>query len=375
MAGETRRIGFVIEQALGHVTHAQNLRHWVDRDETVAATWIEVPYVAPDFWQRIPRVPFSIKLSLRARRLAQKATSRESLDCLYFHTQSLTLFSLELMNAQPAVVSLDATPHDFKLIAAAYDATTATGIVDHIKTQWFRAVFSRAAGLVAISDWVKQSLVQHYGVPSEKVQVFRYAVDVNKWQPTAKSPAPHRPLRLLFVGGDFARKGGWILLEAFRAGLSDICELDVVTKDRELISERGVRIHTDLLPNMHELRKLYAQADLFVLPTRGDANGIAILEAMACGIPVITTDVGSLTELVQDGVNGYLIPRDDAKAIIDRVAFLAARPERVMELGAAARLFTEKTFNAETNYRGLIAYLKNVGQSWACSATDEHRHD
>jgi len=375
MTGERRRIGFVIEQALGHVTHAQNLREWVYRDTTVDPTWINIPYDAPDLWQRIPRLPFSLKLSLRARRLVRRAVSQRPFDCLYCHTQALTLFSLEWMRVLPVVVSLDATPEDFRSIAATYDASTASGLMGCIKARWFRAVFARAAGLVAISDWVKHSLLQHYSVSPEKVKVFRYAIDVAQWQPVSRKCSACRPLRLLFVGGDFARKGGQVLLDAFRAGLSDICELDVVTKDRTVIAERGVRIHTDLSPNTYELRQLYSQADLFVLPTRGDANGIAILEAMACGLPVIATNVGSLAELVQDGVTGFLVPRDDPKAIIERVASLARRPERAREMGAAARLSVETTFNAETNYTGLIAYLKDIVQTWANSAPDVHRHD
>ena len=374
MAEERQRIGFIIEQALGHITHTQNLTHWVNQDETLAPTWMEVPYEAPDLWQRIPRIPFSVKLSLRARQLARKATLRQSFDCLYFHTQALTLFSLDMMRVQPGVVSLDATPRDFKDIAQAYDATTASGVVDRIKAKWFRIIFARAAGLVAISDWVKHSLVRHYDVPAEKIRVFRYAVDINQWQPAARSTKPHRPLRLLFVGGDFTRKGGQILLEAFRAGLSEICELDIVTKERLIATERSVRVHRDLSPNTPELRQLFAQADLFVLPTRGDANGIAILEAMACGLPIISTDVGSLRELVQDGVNGYLVPRDDPKAIIDRVAYLVNRRERVIEMGAAARLSAERTFNAERSYKGLIAYLKEVGASWAETSASSQRN-
>jgi len=375
MAGERQRIGFVIEQALGHVTHAQNLRKWVDRDTTVDPSWINVPYGAPDVWQRIPGLPFSLRLSLRARRLVRRAASQQPFNCLYYHTQALTLFSLERMRVLPVVVSLDATPEDFKSIAAAYDATTASGLTGRIKARWFRAVFARAAGLVAISDWVKQSLLQHYAVSPEKVKVFRYAIDVDQWQPITRPRSARQPLRLLFVGGDFARKGGQVLLDAFRAGLSDICELDIVTKDRTIVAERGVRVHTDLSPNTHALRQLYAQADLFVLPTRGDANGIAILEAMACGLPIIATNVGSLAELVQDGVTGHLVPRDDPKAIIERVAFLAGRPQRVAEMGSAARLSVETTFNAETNYSGLIAYLKDIGQNWADSTDGMHRHD
>jgi len=114
MARERLRICFIVEQALGHVTHAQNLKNWVDRDADVDATWIWVPYQAPDIWERLPWLPFSMKLSLRARRVVRQTLARQPLDCLYFHTQALALFSLDLMKALPAVISLDATPEGFK---------------------------------------------------------------------------------------------------------------------------------------------------------------------------------------------------------------------------------------------------------------------
>lgn len=374
MARERCRIGFVLEQALGHVTHAQNLRTWVDRDKDVEPQWMGIPYQAQDFWERLPGIPFSLKLSLRARHLVRETLSRQPLDCLYFHTQALTLCSLYMMKARPTVISLDATPEDFKSIASAYDAKPATGVIDRIKAGWFRKIFSRAAGLVACSDWVKESLVRDYGVPPNQVRVIRFAVDIDQWQPIIKNPALSRPLRLLFVGGDFARKGGHVLLSAFREGLSEICELDIVTKDEAIAAERSVRIHSSLSPNTPLLKQLFAQADLFVLPTQGDATPMAVLEAMACALPVITTNVGALGEMVQDGITGYLVPCDDAKAIIDKVGSLARRRETLAEMGTAGRLAVEREFNAETNYKRLIAYLKEVSDSNPAIATGDQGH-
>jgi glycosyltransferase involved in cell wall biosynthesis len=374
MASKRLRIGFIVEQALGHVTHAQNLRNWVDRDGDIDSTWLWVPHRASDVWERLPWLPFSMKLSLRARRVVRQTLARQPLDCLYFHTQALALFSLDLMKVLPAVISLDATPEGFKSIATAYDANPSSGFVNSVKHAWHRAALRRAAGLVAISDWVKDSLLQHYGVPPEKVRVIRFAVDVGQWQPIAKAGAANRPLRLLFVGGDFARKGGDVLLSAFRRGLSETCELDIVTRDPVNATEHAVRIHSDLSPNDPRLRQLFAQADLFVLPTQGDASPVAVLEAMASGLPVIATNIGAMSELVQEGVTGFLVPVGDPNAIVDRVASLARRPEQLAEMGRAARLAVERKFSAETIYKGLIDYLKEVGRSSGARAAGTRWH-
>lgn len=360
MATQRSRVGFVLEQSLGHVTHAQNLRRWIARDAALEPDWMWVPYHAPDAWERVPGMPFSLKLSLRARGLVRGSLARRPLDGLYFHTQGLTLCSPGLMRSLPTVVSLDATPENFKSIAPGYGARPAAGIAGRVKAAWFRSVFARARGLVCFSAWVRESLLRDYGVSPDKIRLVRSGVDIREWQPGARAPAQGRRLRLLFVGAAFARKGGHVLLRAFRERLSEACELDIVTRDESIAPQRSIRVHCGLAPNAPLLKQLYAQADLFVLPTQGDATPFAVLEAMACALPVITTDVGALAELVQNGVTGYLVPQGDAQAIADRVLLLARERERLAAMGAAARLAVERDFNAETNYRRLIAFIKEI---------------
>jgi len=351
-----------MEGALGHQTYAQNLRQWVDKDTGVNAHWMMIPYRAQDVWDRIPHLPFSLRLSLRARAAASKVLSREELDCLYLHTQGLALCSLDFMTRTPTVISLDATPRDFASMATAYDSKPSTGLVDRLKSAWFRRVFSRAVGLIGMSNWVKESLVRDYRLPPDKVKVIPFGVDIRQWRPFPKQPAPGRRMRLLFVGGDFKRKGGYQLLDAFQQGLSGSCELDIVTGESAISPGNFVRVHSGLTPNSAPLKELYAQADMFLLPTQGDASPFAILEAMASGLPVVTTRVGALGELVQEGVSGYFVPGSRPQAIVDAVTALAADPGKVAAMGRAARLAVEQRFNAETNCKLLIAYLKQVSR-------------
>lgn len=357
---EARRIGFVMERALGHITHAESLRQWVCRESGISAHWMMIPYQAKDIWETIPGLPFSMRLSLRARDDIRQVLQRQPLDCLYLHTQSLSLFSLGFMRRIPTVISLDATPRDFTPMAKAYGTNSPMGFVDPVKSAWFRRVFGRAAGLVGMSDWVKQSLVRDYGVPADKVKVNPLGVDIRQWQPLPRQPAPGGRLRLLFVGGDFKRKGGQQLLDAFQQGLSGFCELDIVTSEPTVSPGSFVRVHSGLTPNDPTLRQLFARADLFLLPTQADASPFAIIEAMASGLPVIATRVGAIGEMVEDGVTGYLVPPSHPQAIVDAVTFLAGHRQKLPEMGRAARIAVEERFNAETNCKRLIAYLTQV---------------
>lgn len=356
------QIGFIIEHELGHVTHAQNLQYAASLDPDVEAEWLFVQYHTRDIWETA-RVPFSIKLSLRARTKVRQRLRQEPLNCLYFHTQALTLLSLAEIKRTPTVISLDATPRNFNTVASAYNAQCATGVFGQIKTAWFRKIFLHAAGFVAFSNWVKESLIEDYGVPPNKVAVIHSGVRIDEWRPQVKMPARGRKLRLLFVGGDFCRKGGDVLLTAFQSGLKSFCEMDIVTKDPTIMESDGIRVHHDLCPNDPRLKQLFLQSDIFVLPTQGDATPFSILEAMACGLPIITTNVGALGELVQDGINGYLIPLNDPGSIIACVESLSNDPEKLARMGDASRSMIEQDYDAEVNYKRLMSYLKDVAQS------------
>jgi glycosyltransferase involved in cell wall biosynthesis len=353
----TYHLGLIMEQTLGHVAHSQRLEKFLSSDTSVKPTWMPVPSKADDFWQILPG--YALRSSLRAQSLVRDALKKNNLDCLLYHTQTTGLFSIGLMQRIPTVISLDTTPINFNTIAATYEGYEATGkMLPWLKFEWYRRMFQSAGALVTWSHRDKQSLLQDYGVMPAHVTVIPPGVELGQWHPTVKEVARGGLLRLLFVGGDFARKGGHVLLEAFQSGLADYCTLDIVTKDENLPAERPVRVHRGLAPNSSLLRQLFAEADLFVFPTLGDASPIVVLEAMASGLPVITTNVGALMEQVEDGVTGLLVPINDPGAIVEAVRVLANNPARLTAMGKAGRARAERLFDAQQNYKALVEILK-----------------
>ena len=118
---------------------------------------------------------------------------------------------------------------------------------------------------------------------------------------------------MLFVGGDFRRKGGYDLLQAMRL-LPATAELDVVTGTPVTGVPPGVtvRVHTGLGPGDPGLLELYRRADVFALPTLGDCFPQVLAEAAASGLPIIATNSGAIGEIVRPGANGLLVPAADA---------------------------------------------------------------
>ena len=366
---ESYRLGFVTEQALGHVVHYTQLARWVEHDPEVRPTLMPIPYWAEDRWSSLPLVRgnTSLLLSLRARQSVRRALKNGGLDGLFYHTQTTALCSMDLARRLPVVISLDATPLNMDAVGAGYGHRPGTSDpLDPIKFHWNRFLFRRAAALITWSRWTRESLVRDYHIDEAKISVIPPGVDrPQRLHPRAASV--DRPARLLFVGGDFARKGGHLLLEAFGRGLSDRCELDIVTSDNSICSGGPVRVHRGLTPGSPALLRLFEQADLFVFPTLGDCMPLVILEAMANGLAVVASDVGAIREEVEDGVTGLLIPPSDAEALVRTVRGLLDDSARLTAFAAAGRLRAERFFDPERNYRAVIDLIKQ------CVDVNAHR--
>lgn len=363
----TYRLGFVMEQTLGQVTHTQNFQQWVAKDRDVDPTWILITFDSAEPWSATPivRNNWTLRASLQARTRVREALRTRKFDALFFHTQVTALFGHRLMAEIPSIVSMDATPLNFDTIGSPYaHRPSAVRQVEAVKNALTRRTFQRARHLVVWHKWGKQSLVDDYGAPADKVSVIPPGIDLEKWNFPRDGVAKSGPVRLLFVGGDFKRKGGDRLLQAFRERLQTVCDcqLDIVTRDAVDISGlSNVRVHRGLGPNAPALMDLCAHADLFIFPTLADVLPLAIMEALASGLPVITTTVGAITEQVEDGVTGFLIPPDDEAALADRTLRLVKDPALRHRMSVAAREAATRKFSGAQNYSQLL----DVCKMWA----------
>jgi glycosyltransferase involved in cell wall biosynthesis len=104
-------------------------------------------------------------------------------------------------------------------------------------------------------------------------------------------------------------------------------------------------------PGSAALREAYARADVFCLPTRGDCTSVAIEEAMAAGLPVITTTVGSNPGTVDDGRTGLLVAPGDVVALDDALQRLVEDADLRWEMGCAARATAREHYDAAMNAR------------------------
>ena len=356
-------LGFALEYSLGHTTHAQNLKRVLAARPEITPAYVDLPYDGlAGAWTRLPgvRSNWSLRASLGAY-LALRGRAR-TLDAALFHTQVTSLLSPGLMQQMPSVISLDATPVQYDALGAFYGHTPSSNTrVEALKARMNRRAFGASKHLVAWSQWAKDSLVADYGVAADKISVIPPGIDTDLWRVTRPAPKSG-PVNLLFVGGDFPRKGGDTLLKAFESlPASAGAHLHIVTKTPGVGEGLpNVTVWRDVQPNSETLRRLFAEADVFVFPTRGDCLPLAVMEALTAGLPVVTTRVGALPEAVTHGETGWIVPPDDAPALTSALTLLIADPALRRRLSRNAEAAGAARFNAATNYGRLIEAVQAV---------------
>lgn len=362
------RVGFIIEQALGHVTHTKNLQANVPKDPSVEAHWGLVPFGTTGTAARIPlyNSNWTVRAGLRARRALSALTRKTRLDALFFHTQVPAVLSRTWIQRYPSVISLDATPLQYDELGASYAHKQGPAWLESLKWRMNRDCFREASHLVTWSEWTKRGLVRDYEVPASKVTVIPPGVNVADWI----APAPRHArgggaVRLLFVGADLGRKGGHHLIEAWRrirhrhAGRGPDVELHLVTK-ASVPAEPGLFVYNDLQANSPRLKQLYHESDIFCLPTLGDCLPMVLSEAGAAGLPAISTSVAAIGEITRDAETGLIIPPDDVDALERAIDRLVGDEQLRLGMGAAAVKLVSRQFDAEANAKKLLELIKDV---------------
>ncbi len=192
---------------------------------------------------------------------------------------------------------------------------------------------------LAASSFTKQTLIEN-GVPAERVDVVPYGIDLARFTPKAAIPPGHRPLRLLFVGTLAQRKGVKYLLEALEllpAGSVELTFCGRAVDDLELFQNSRVPIRLRPSISAEELLEAYRYADVFVFPSLAEGFAHVLLEAMASGLPIISTTSTAAPDLIRHGEEGFILPPGDAVELAKHIEHFLLKPERIQSMGEAAR--------------------------------------
>lgn len=206
-------------------------------------------------------------------------------------------------------------------------------------------ILSEADAVTAVSDDLKAAMVDGYGVDADAITVVPNGVDTDFFAPGELRSAVQEATRFVSVGRLEHVKGHDVLLHAFarvvdrdpRARLTLVGDGDEASPLARLADELDLRENVTFAGGLDRdsIRDALRDGDIFVMPSRSEGLPIALLEAMACGLPCVASAVGGIPDLLQDC--GMVVPPDRPEALADALLDLASRPSRMRALGRAAR--------------------------------------
>jgi len=231
---------------------------------------------------------------------------------------------------------------------------------------YLRQKIESASFVICISDFCRSQVMRIVpGVEDARLEVIRLGVDCTVLCPTAASldgdseTKSSYPLHLVCTGRMVSAKGHRILLEALaRLAAEDVdfsCTLIGDGPGRRslesLCKEMGIVERVRFLGGMAHLPTLgeVARADIFVLASFAEGLPVALMEAMALGIPCVSTPIAGIPELIEDSRNGLLVPPANPHALASALRRLAKDPDLRRELGKHARTTVEDGYNLATN--------------------------
>ncbi len=234
-----------------------------------------------------------------------------------------------------------------------------------------RLIFNghRYKKIIAISELVKRNILEHYEVDEKDIVVIYNGVDLDRFHPRnralfgkelrARYGIGDDEFVVLFVGSGFERKGLRYLIEALEMIPRELTLL-VVGKGNGASLKRYVKKQRVIFCGpQKDIHKYYAAADIFVFPTIYEPFGNVHLEALASGLPVITTKLSGAAEIIENGVQGFVVEQPEAvKKIAERIEYLMDKEIRE-DMGRAARN-RAKEFSFENHIRKMTELYESI---------------
>ena len=234
-----------------------------------------------------------------------------------------------------------------------------------------RRLLNRARSAILVQNLDDRAVIERLGVDGARIALIPGSgVDIDKMTP---KPEPPGPVIVAFVGRLVESKGVRTLLAAHErlgqrgrpiqlllAGTPDPANpMSIPAQDIEAWSKRPNVAH---LGFVEDIGALWASAHIAVLPSHREGMPLSLLEAAACGRPLVATDVPGCRDIARPGVNAFLVPLDDAEALADAIDRLAGDPELRRRFGRASRHLVEQNFSSSLIGADLVKLYRRLLQ-------------
>lgn len=202
----------------------------------------------------------------------------------------------------------------------------------------------KPADLIAWSQHAKKRVVRQFAYNGKKIHVVPPLIKIKS---RAHTNHHDSKINIGFIGADFERKGGYLLLDVFKILKKEFPNIYLhIVSDKTIGAVEGVSYLGQI--KRQELNDIFfPNCDIFVLPTQADVYSMASLEAMSHGIPVITTSIYAMSEIIDNGKNGFLVPPNNKKELLDKIHLLINDKELRSLLGRNAKQKIMNTFSPD----------------------------
>jgi glycosyltransferase involved in cell wall biosynthesis len=368
---EVGRLIMLNENLGGHATMHLNIYRALARHPEVDLVALDVP--PPSFLRRVmgmqlpglarldldlSPVRSQLALSGTAHRMLQAAIAAGPVGAIHAYSQHVAMRSLRELRRYPSVVSTDGSAAQNAVQLPFRAPGRFTPFTARVGEYYEERVFDAATVVVAQSEWCADAIRARYDLGPDRLRVIPFGI-IPPDHPAPSGIDPQALPEVTFTGTSLQRKGGTALLRAFRRRLRGRCVLNLVTPE-PVEPMDGVRVFSDIRPGDRRLVEMLGRTAVFALPSEIDKSPYSVLEAMFAGLPVVSTNVGGIPEMVVDGETGFLVPPDDDEAIADAIEKLLADDALRVEMGLASRARAYARFDARKTTADLIRVIADA---------------
>jgi glycosyltransferase involved in cell wall biosynthesis/GT2 family glycosyltransferase len=236
-----------------------------------------------------------------------------------------------------------------------------------------RSKMARASFVACVTAPLRQQVREQVGLPDEQTGVLWMGVDTDAFRSDGVRGYEPNRLHVVTVARLNAMKGHCHALAAVRQAVERGCDVRYTIAGEgphrgeieATVKRLGLTDRVEMTGTMSEtaVRALLQGADAFVLPSvgLGEAAPVSVMEAMACGLPVIASVIGGTPDMITDGADGLLVRQGDEQGLTDAFVMLARDPERRRQLGQAARERAVRAFDTRQTARRLLEAIRPRG--------------
>ena len=287
----------------------------------------------------------------------QKSLEQENANLVHVHfaTEAVQIWPLVKAMKLPMLVTLHG--YDINIHKEWWESGQGGALMKIYPARLSELAKENDVHFIAVSEAIRQQAIEH-GIPAEKITVQYIGINSQRFSP-AGLPIAQRKRRILYVGRLVEKKGASYLLQAFARIAEQMPDAELImVGDGPLraqleVNASQLQLNVQFLGalNSIQVQQQLHEARVFCLPSitadNGDAEGlgIVILEAQACGVPVVTSARGGAREGILDGVTGFAFPERDVETLADKLLKLLQDDELAMAMSLIAPKFIAENFD------------------------------